>query len=110
MGNCASNTEDKARLVSDMIDLQIEEDSKQYKRECKILLLGAYPALFDSYPTHPTINEEDYFIDWEETPLITEWLQCLSLPRHGPSIMTVAFYRSVSSGVYARMYVNPFFS
>jgi guanine nucleotide-binding protein G(i) subunit alpha len=41
MGNCASNTEDKARLVSDMIDLQIEEDSKQYKRECKILLLGS---------------------------------------------------------------------
>ena len=43
MGNCASNTreaEEKAR--SDMIDRQIEEDSKKYKRECKILLLGAY--------------------------------------------------------------------
>lgn len=43
MGNCASSTreaEEKAR--SDMIDRQIEEDSKKYKRECKILLLGVY--------------------------------------------------------------------
>ncbi|KAI9441933.1 G-protein alpha subunit [Lactarius indigo] len=42
MGNCASNSqeaEEKAR--SDMIDRQIEEDSKKYKRECKILLLGS---------------------------------------------------------------------
>ena len=33
-----------------MIDRQIEEDSKKYKRECKILLLGAYflPPLFHS--------------------------------------------------------------
>ena len=41
MGNCASSAQDadgKAR--SDMIDRQIEEDSKRYKRECKILLLG----------------------------------------------------------------------
>jgi guanine nucleotide-binding protein subunit alpha len=43
MGNCASSSQEadgKAR--SDMIDRQIEEDSKRYKRECKILLLGAY--------------------------------------------------------------------
>ena len=54
MGNCASNTreaEEKAR--SDMIDRQIEEDSKKYKRECKILLLGALSALSDSYPNLP---------------------------------------------------------
>ena len=29
-----------------------------------------------------------------------------SLPCHGPSIMTVVFYHTVSSGVYARMYAN----
>ncbi|KAH8985522.1 G-protein alpha subunit [Lactarius akahatsu] len=42
MGNCASNTrEAEERARSDMIDRQIEEDSKKYKRECKILLLGS---------------------------------------------------------------------
>ncbi|KAF9072627.1 heterotrimeric G-protein alpha subunit, GPA3-like protein [Rhodocollybia butyracea] len=30
----------KAKARSDAIDIQIEEDSKQFKRECKILLLG----------------------------------------------------------------------
>lgn len=56
MGNCASNTreaEEKAR--SDMIDRQIEEDSKKYKRECKILLLGAYflPQFGGDFPFDP---------------------------------------------------------
>ena len=42
MGNCASNTQEaEGKARSDMIDRQIEEDSKKYKRECKILLLGA---------------------------------------------------------------------
>jgi guanine nucleotide-binding protein G(i) subunit alpha len=42
MGNCASNTrEAEERARSDLIDRQIEEDSKKYKRECKILLLGS---------------------------------------------------------------------
>jgi hypothetical protein len=54
MGNCASNTreaEEKAR--SDMIDRQIEEDSKKYKRECKILLLGAFPRSLQLLPYLP---------------------------------------------------------
>ncbi len=47
MGNCASNThEADGKARSDMIDRQIEEDSKRYKRECKILLLGASPISF----------------------------------------------------------------
>ena len=42
MGNCASNSQEaEGKARSDMIDRQIEEDSKRYKRECKILLLGA---------------------------------------------------------------------
>ena len=42
MGNCASTTQEaEGKARSDMIDRQIEEDSKRYKRECKILLLGA---------------------------------------------------------------------
>jgi hypothetical protein len=41
MGNCASsNQEADGKTRSDMIDRQIEEDAKKYKRECKILLLG----------------------------------------------------------------------
>lgn len=48
MGNCVSQPgkEDKER--SDAIDRQIEDDSKKFKRECKILLLGVYQCfLFD---------------------------------------------------------------
>ncbi|KAI9431188.1 G-protein alpha subunit [Lactarius indigo] len=43
MGHCASSAREdgRAHSVSDMIDRQIEEDSKRYKRECKILLLGS---------------------------------------------------------------------
>ncbi|KAI9448638.1 G-protein alpha subunit [Lactarius psammicola] len=44
MGHCASNTrevDERARFHSDLIDRQIEEDSKKYKRECRILLLGS---------------------------------------------------------------------
>ncbi|KAI0253628.1 G-protein alpha subunit [Lactifluus subvellereus] len=42
MGNCASNSQEaEGKARSDMIDRQIEEDSKRYKRECKILLLGS---------------------------------------------------------------------
>ncbi|KAI9435689.1 guanine nucleotide binding protein, alpha subunit [Lactarius indigo] len=43
MGHCASSAREAegAHLVSDLIDRQIEEDSKKYKRECKILLLGS---------------------------------------------------------------------
>ncbi|KAH9052733.1 G-protein alpha subunit [Lactarius vividus] len=43
MGHCASSAREDARAhsVSNLIDRQIEEDSKIYKRECKILLLGS---------------------------------------------------------------------
>ena len=41
MGNCASSEYDHgAAARSAAIDKQIEEDSKIFKRECKILLLG----------------------------------------------------------------------
>ncbi|KAH8988405.1 G-protein alpha subunit [Lactarius akahatsu] len=41
MGHCASSVREDARAHSNLIDRQIEEDSKKYKRECKILLLGS---------------------------------------------------------------------
>lgn len=42
MGNCASAQQDKVeKEVSDEIDRQIEEDSKKFRKECKILLLGS---------------------------------------------------------------------
>ena len=41
MGNCASATQDReASQRSADIDRIIEEDSKKFKKECKILLLG----------------------------------------------------------------------
>lgn len=42
MGTCASQPDRAEKARSDEIDKQIEEDSKRYKRECKILLLGAF--------------------------------------------------------------------
>jgi guanine nucleotide-binding protein subunit alpha len=43
MGNCVSDGQDKAgKARSDAIDKQLEEESKRFKKECKILLLGAF--------------------------------------------------------------------
>lgn len=40
MGNCASQTDKDEKARSDLIDRQLEDDSKKFKKECKILLLG----------------------------------------------------------------------
>ena len=50
MGNCVSSQDREAQLRSQEIDKQIEEDSRKFKKECKILLLGAHtPALRSLY-------------------------------------------------------------
>ncbi|KAK7038332.1 heterotrimeric G-protein alpha subunit [Favolaschia claudopus] len=41
MGACASSVDRAAKGRSDEIDRQLDEDSKRYKKECKILLLGS---------------------------------------------------------------------
>ncbi|KZS94899.1 guanine nucleotide binding protein, alpha subunit [Sistotremastrum niveocremeum HHB9708] len=41
MGNCSSVQDKAEKDRSDEIDRQIEEDSKKFKKECKILLLGS---------------------------------------------------------------------
>ncbi|KAF9457025.1 heterotrimeric G protein alpha subunit A [Collybia nuda] len=41
MGGCISTVDRAGKAKSDLIDKQIEEDNKKYKRECKILLLGS---------------------------------------------------------------------
>jgi hypothetical protein len=41
MGNCASTSDRQAKAHSDAIDKEIEDDSKKFRKECKILLLGA---------------------------------------------------------------------
>lgn len=44
MGNCVSAQDREALQRSQEIDRQIEEDSRKFKKECKILLLGVcYP-------------------------------------------------------------------
>ena len=40
MGGCQSVPNKSEKEHSDEIDRQIEEDSKKFKKECKILLLG----------------------------------------------------------------------
>ena len=52
MGNCASATQDReAYQRSADIDRIIEEDSQQFKKECKILLLGKGRRLSSTLPT-----------------------------------------------------------
>ncbi len=84
MRHCASNTreaEEGERACSDLIDREVEEDSKKYKREVKVLLLGAccsFPS--PTFPRHslrlppPHKNKENSFIDQGggEFRLITE--------------------------------------
>nr|GAT55688.1 heterotrimeric G-protein alpha subunit [Mycena chlorophos] len=41
MGACASQPDRESKSRSDEIDRQLDEDSKRYKKECKILLLGS---------------------------------------------------------------------
>jgi hypothetical protein len=41
MGNCTSTSDCQAKAHSDAIDKEIENDSKKFRKECKILLLGA---------------------------------------------------------------------
>jgi guanine nucleotide-binding protein G(i) subunit alpha len=40
MGSCVSTVDRAGKERSDMIDKEIEDHSKRFKRECKILLLG----------------------------------------------------------------------
>jgi guanine nucleotide-binding protein subunit alpha len=40
MGNCVSAQDREEKARSDAIDRQIEEDSRKFRKECKILLLG----------------------------------------------------------------------
>jgi hypothetical protein len=42
MGNCGSQPDRAEKERSDAIDRQLEEDSKKFKKECKILLLGMW--------------------------------------------------------------------
>lgn len=42
MGNCISAQDRAEKAISDAIDRQLEEDSKRLRKECKILLLGAF--------------------------------------------------------------------
>ncbi|OJA19757.1 hypothetical protein AZE42_06784 [Rhizopogon vesiculosus] len=41
MGNCISSQDRVEKARSDAIDRQIEEDSRKFRKECKILLLGS---------------------------------------------------------------------
>ncbi|CAK5261941.1 unnamed protein product [Mycena citricolor] len=41
MGNCGSQPDQAGKEKSDAIDRQLDEDSKRFKKECKILLLGS---------------------------------------------------------------------
>lgn len=49
MGNCMSAEEKAERERSLAIDKQIEEDSRRFRKECKILLLGMFILYYILY-------------------------------------------------------------
>lgn len=51
MGNCVSSQDREAQQRSQEIDKQIEEDSRKFKKECKILLLGEYSSIHSPQAT-----------------------------------------------------------
>jgi hypothetical protein len=42
MWNCTSTSDRQAKAHSNAIDKEIENDSKKFRKECKILLLGMF--------------------------------------------------------------------
>ena len=52
MGGCQSIPNKSEKERSDEIDKQIEEDAKKFKKECKILLLGACAAFLACISAH----------------------------------------------------------
>ncbi|KAF8267928.1 G-protein alpha subunit [Lactarius quietus] len=97
MGNCASNTrEAEEKAQSDRIDRQLEEDAKKYKRECKILLLGAYPlppSLSSTPSLQPPPTNEKPFIEQGDFPLMTA--TSASRIHQLCPFVSVAFYRGI---------------
>ena len=53
MGNCSSTNDDTGTAHSAAIDRQIEEDSRIFRKECKILLLG---KSFSFNPSLPAVR------------------------------------------------------
>lgn len=51
MGGCVSTVDRAGKERSDMIDKEIEDHSKRFKRECKILLLGKLLSCLSPFVT-----------------------------------------------------------
>lgn len=49
MGACISKGDQQSKLRSEEIDRSLDEDNKRLKRECKILLLGAFFSYFSIF-------------------------------------------------------------
>lgn len=65
MGGCVSTGDRSGKERSDAIDRQIEEDSKRFKRECKILLLGSGESGKSTIVKQMKIIHQDGFSDTE---------------------------------------------
>ncbi|KAF8956362.1 heterotrimeric G-protein alpha subunit, GPA3-like protein [Flammula alnicola] len=65
MGGCISTVDRSGKERSDLIDKQIEEDCKRFKRECKILLLGAGESGKSTIVKQMKIIHQDGFSDTE---------------------------------------------
>ncbi|KAF8880345.1 heterotrimeric G-protein alpha subunit, GPA3-like protein [Gymnopilus junonius] len=65
MGGCMSTPDRSGKERSDMIDKQIEEDNKRFKRECKILLLGSGESGKSTIVKQMKIIHQDGFSDSE---------------------------------------------
>ncbi|KAF9047892.1 heterotrimeric G-protein alpha subunit, GPA3-like protein [Panaeolus papilionaceus] len=65
MGGCVSTADRAGKDRSDLIDRQLEDDSKRFKRECKILLLGSGESGKSTIVKQMKIIHQDGFSDSE---------------------------------------------
>jgi len=88
MGNCSSSNDDQGAAHSAAIDRQIEEDSKIFRKECKILLLGKSPSFDPSYlrPEYGVGNYAALLAQNGATALSYPWF---SLARGRPTLVNL---------------------
>jgi hypothetical protein len=94
MGNFVSGPDKAGKARSNAIDRQIEQDSKKFRKECKILLLGAFRKSFFFFSKTGALRCKVYRQNlWVEFPFVKR-MQSMMLILALPSLENL---RSLSS-------------
>ena len=79
MGACASSTDVASKQRSEEIDRQIEEDSRKFRKECKILLLGSGESGKTTIVKQMKIIHQNGYTD-AELSVVSTHTPCTLLP------------------------------